>query len=241
MSSRMRTWFLCLLLAVTTVRGTARAQTPAGEKAAPQHGAQVTNPDTAADRELASESEAAGGEENAQFKRSKAVVWISHLVGISPESGYWVFVFINFAIVAGFIYWASHTNLAQAFRTRTAAIQKGIEEARLASADANARLQQIEGRLGKLDSEVAEIRAAAEADFSTEEQHIKHAAEEDARRVIEAAESEIAAAAKNARRELRTYAAELAVELAKKNIRVDASTDAALVRGFVSQLGKDGE
>jgi F-type H+-transporting ATPase subunit b len=59
--------------------------------------------------------------------------------------------------------------------------------------------------------------------------------------VIESAESEIAAAAKSARRELRTYAAELAVELAKKNIKVDAQTDAALVRGFVSQLGKDGK
>jgi F-type H+-transporting ATPase subunit b len=88
---------------------------------------------------------------------------------------------------------------------------------------------------------VAEIRAAAEADFSAEEQRIKKAAEEDARRVIETAESEIAAAAKNARRELRTYAAELAVELAKKNIKVDAQTDAALVRDFVSQLGKDGK
>ena len=55
------------------------------------------------------------------------------------------------------------------------------------------------------------------------------------------AESEIAAAAKSARRELRIYAAELAVELAKKEIKVDAQTDAALVRDFVSQLGKDGK
>jgi F-type H+-transporting ATPase subunit b len=230
-----------LLLAVTTVSGAAQTHTPAGEKAAPHQSAEVTNPNTAADSDLASRSEEAGGEENAQFKQSKAVKWISHLVGISPEAGYWVFVFINFAIIAGFIYWASHTNLAQAFRTRTATIQKGIEEARRASAEANARLEQIQGRLSKLDSEVAEIRAAAEADFSAEQERIKRAAEEDARRVVETAESEIAAAAKNARRELRTYAAELAVELAKKNIRVDAQTDAALVRDFVSQLGKDGK
>jgi F-type H+-transporting ATPase subunit b len=230
-----------LLLAVTTVSGVAQTHTPAGEKAAPHQNTEVINPDTAVDKELASRSEEAGGEENAQFKQSKAVKWISHLVGISPEAGYWVFVFINFAIVAGFIYWASHTNLAQAFRTRTATIQKGIEEARRASAEANARLEQIQGRLSKLDSEVAEIRAAAEADFSAEQERIKRAAEEDARRVVETAESEIAAAAKNARRELRTYAAELAVELAKKNIKVDAQTDAALVRDFVSQLGKDGK
>jgi F-type H+-transporting ATPase subunit b len=229
-----------LLLAVTTVSGVAQTQAPAGEKSAPHQSAEVTNPNTAAGSG-ASESKEAGGEENAQFKQSKAVKWISHLVGISPEAGYWVFVFINFAIVAGFIYWGSRTNLAQAFRARTAAIQKGIEEARRASAEANTRLEQIQGRLSKLDSEVAEIRAAAEADFSAEEQRIKKAAEEDARRVVETAESEIAAAAKNARRELRTYAAELAVELAKKNIKVDAQTDAALVRDFVSQLGKDGK
>jgi F-type H+-transporting ATPase subunit b len=129
----------------------------------------------------------------------------------------------------------------QAFRARTAAIQKGIEEARKASTEANARLVQIQQHLAKLDSEVAEIRAAADADFSTEEQHIKQAAEEDARRVIETAESEIATAAKSARRGLKVYAADLAVELAKKNIKVDAETDAGLVRGFVSQLGKDGK
>ena len=203
---------LCLLLAVIAVSGVAQTQAPAAGKSAPQSSAQVTNPNTAADRDLAAESEAAGGEENAQFKRSKAVVWISHLIGVGPEYGYWIFVCLNFAIVAGFLYWASHTSLVQ-----------------------------IQQHLAKLDSEVAEIRAAADADFSTEEQHIKQAAEEDARRVIETAESEIATAAKSARRELKVYAADLAVELAKKNIKVDAETDAGLVRGFVSQLGKDGK
>jgi len=230
----MRTWFLCVLLAVTTVTGIARAQAPAQDRTAPQQSAQVKNPDTAADRELSSESEAAG--ENAQFKHSKSVVWISHHLGISAEAGYWLFVFINFAIVAGFIYWASRTSLAQAFRARTAAIQKGLEEARQASTEANARLQEVQARLSKLDSEVAAIRAAADSDFSAEEQRIKRATEEDARRVIEAGESEITAAAKSARRELKVYAAELAVELAKKEIKVDPQTDAALVRSFVSQL-----
>ena len=144
---------------------------------------------------------------------------MSHHLGISAEAGYWLFVFINFAIIAGFIYWASRTSLAQAFRNRTAAIQKGLEEARRASTEANARLQEIQARLSKLDSEVAAIRAAADADFSAEEQRIKLAAEADARRVIESGESEITAATKSARRELKTYAAELAVELAKKKLK----------------------
>jgi F-type H+-transporting ATPase subunit b len=116
-----------------------------------------------------------------------------------------------------------------------------VEDARRASAEANARLRAIEDRLAKLDVEVAAIRAAAEADFAAEEQRIQHAAEVDARRVIEGAESEIATAAKSARRELKIYAAELAVDLAAKQIKVDAATDAALLRSFVSELGKDGK
>jgi F0F1-type ATP synthase membrane subunit b/b' len=43
-----------------------------------------------------------------------------------------------------------------------------------------------------------------------------------------------------ARRELKSYVAELAVDLAEKKIRVSQDTDEALVRTFTSQLGKDG-
>lgn len=180
-------------------------------------------------------------EESAQFRHSKAVVWISSKLGLSPAVGFWLFVCINFAIIAGFLYWVSRTNVVQALRERSAAIQKGIEEARKASAEANARLQQVQERLAKLDLEVAQIRGSADADFVAEEQRIRQAAEEDAQRVIEQAKSEIEATAKSARRELKSYAAELAVELARKNIQVDAQTDAALLHNFASELGKDGK
>jgi F-type H+-transporting ATPase subunit b len=180
-------------------------------------------------------------EENAQFKHSKAVVWISSKLGLSAGAGFWIFTCINFAIIAGFLYWVSHTNLVQAMRDRTATIQRGIEEARKASAEADARLREVQERLAKLDLEVAQIRGSADADFVAEEQRIRQAAEEDAQRVVEQAKSEIEAMSKSARRELKTYAAELAVELARKNINVDPQTDAALVRSFASELGKDGK
>ena len=83
--------------------------------------------------------------------------------------------------------------------------------------------------------------AAAETDFAAEEQRIREQAVLDGRRVVETAEQEIAAAAKNARRELTAYAANLAVDLAGKKIQVTDSADEALVRRFVSQLGKDGK
>ncbi|HYL15109.1 MAG TPA: ATPase, partial [Terriglobales bacterium] len=59
----------------------------------------------------------------------------------------------------------------------------------------------------------------------------------DARKIIQSAEQEIAAAAKSARRELKAYAADLAVSMAQRQIRVDSDTDQALVRTFADQLG----
>jgi F0F1-type ATP synthase membrane subunit b/b' len=55
--------------------------------------------------------------------------------------------------------------------------------------------------------------------------------------MVESAHLEIAAAAKAARRDLTAYAADLAVALAQKQIRVDAATDQALVRNFAGELG----
>ena len=47
-------------------------------------------------------------------------------------------------------------------------------------------------------------------------------------------------AANSARRDLKAYAAELAVDLAEKKIKVAKDTDQSLVREFTANLGKDG-
>ena len=90
------------------------------------------------------------------------------------------------------------------------------------------------------------MTANAEKEAAAEEARIKAAAEEDARKIVESAEQEIAAAAKLARRELTAYAANLAVSLAARQIKVDTATDQALVRSFANELspktktGQDG-
>jgi F0F1-type ATP synthase membrane subunit b/b' len=89
----------------------------------------------------------------------------------------------------------------------------------------------------RLDGEIGMMRNSAEKDAAAEEARIQAAAQEDARKMVEAAQQEITAAAKTARRELTAYAADLAVGLAQKQIRVDAATDQALVRNFAGELG----
>ncbi len=161
---------------------------------------------------------------------------VAKLTGLSLDHAYWLCVLLNFGVVAGAIIYVSKKHLPGLFRNRTASIQKAMQEARRASEDANRRLSEIETRLSRLDSEIAGMRAAAEKEALAEEARIKAAAEEDGRKIVESAEQEIAAAAKLARRELTTYAANLAVSLAAKQIKVDAATDQALVRGFAREL-----
>lgn len=187
---------------------------------------------------------AAGGasspDETSEFKHSPSVRLLSRVTGLSLDSAYWLAVGLNFAIVVGAIAWISKKKLPQAFRNRTSSIQKSLEEARRSSEDANRRLQEIESRLAQLDEEIARMRGISEREAASEEGRARAGATEEARRILETAEQEIAAAVKAARRELTSYVADLAVSLAAKQIRVDVPTDEVLVRQFTRQLPPNG-
>jgi len=191
-------------------------------------------------QELAHETREAAGEEKdetAEFKQSASVQAIARLTGLSVNHAFLVSNLLNFAVIAALIIWAGRKFLPGMFRARTAAIQKAMQEAQKASDEARRRLAEIESRLMKLDVEIGMMRDAAEKDAAAEEARIQAATQEEARKTVESAEQEIAAAAKSARRELTAYAADLAVALAQKQIRVDAATDQRLVRNFAGELG----
>lgn len=198
--------------------------------------------------QLAQETREAAGEENAQFKHSASVRLIARLTGMSLQQSYWFCMLLNFAVVAALIIWAWRKHVPEMFRTRTSDIQTAMFEAQRASEEARRRLGEIETRLSRLDSEIESMRAAAAKEVAIEEARIKAAAEEEARNIVQGAQQEVAAAARAARRQLAAHAADLAVGLAKKQIRIDAGTDQALVRNFASGLavtpdniGKDGQ
>jgi F-type H+-transporting ATPase subunit b len=191
-------------------------------------------------RQLAHQTREAAGEEKdetAEFKQSASVRLIARLTGLNLQQSYWVSVLLNFVVIAAVIVWAGRKYLPGLFSTRTAAIQKAMQEAQKASEEARRKLAEIESRLMKLDVEIGMMRDAAEKEAGAEEARIQAAAQEDARKMVESAQQEIASAAKTARRELTAYAADLAVGLAQKQIHVDAATDQALVRNFAGELG----
>ncbi|HZQ90832.1 MAG TPA: ATP synthase F0 subunit B [Terriglobales bacterium] len=191
--------------------------------------------------ELAEASKEAAGEEGDQFKQSASVRWFARKTGLGPKTTYWIFVVLNFAILAGLAVFFLKSKLPAAMRARTAAIRQQIEEARAASAEARSRLAGIEERLAKIDSEISSMRSAAEAEAKKQEEQSAAAAEEDKKRIVAAARQEIAGATRAARQELKSYAAQLAVDLAARSINVDAHTDRALVHNFAERFGKDGQ
>ena len=194
-------------------------------------------------QQLTHETREAAGEDKADnndtavFKQSGAVRFIAKKLGISVETASFLSFLFNFAVIAGIILWVSRKHLPGLFSSRTAAIQKAMQEAQKASEEARRRLAEIESRLMRLDGEIGMMRDTAEKEAAAEEARIHAALQEESRKIVEGAQQEIASAAKAARRELTAYAADLAVGLAQKQIRVDAATDQALVRNFAGQLG----
>jgi F-type H+-transporting ATPase subunit b len=180
-----------------------------------------------------------GGEADA-IRHSPSVKWIARHTGLTTDQAYWLCFVLNFAVIFFFMARLLRKILPGYFSGRTATIQKGIEEARKMSEDARRRLADVEGRLSRLDADIAAMRSEADENAKAEEQRILAAGEEERRRIVASAEQEIEMAANTARRELKSYVAELAIELAEKRIRVHKDTDEALVRAFTAQLGKDG-
>jgi len=176
---------------------------------------------------------------NDVFRHSDSVKLVSRITGLDLDTAYWVCIVLNFIVVFAVLWFLLRKALPTVFRNRTEAIQRRLEEARKASEEARVRLAAVEERLSRLDSEIEQMRHEAEANAQVEEQRVLAAAEEERRRIVESAEQEIAQAANVSRRELKAYAADLAVELAEKNIRIAESTDEKLVRNFASRLGKD--
>ena len=247
LSGRLVLALLFATLCIASISAQEHAPAQPQSQSAEQNSQQPANPDTAAGRELSTASEKAvhaeegEHEEGAEFKYSRMVARLGRMIGLNAHGMYWLSIFINFLILGLFFWMLLKAKLPQMFRDRTNTIQKALKEAQAASAEASRRLGDIEARLAKIDSEVNQIKAEAEREAAAEEERIKTAAEEDKHKVVDAAEAEIAAIARSARHELKSFAASLAVDIAAKKIKVDDNTDHALVREFVGQLGKDGQ
>ncbi|MBZ5615041.1 MAG: hypothetical protein LAO23_13605 [Acidobacteriia bacterium] len=229
---------LVLALLAFLSAGASQSFANAQQQPAAEPSAQPAQPTAAepAKKEETREATGAEEEEHADLKHAAPIRWLSRKTGLSVHRTHLLLVSLNFAIIAVIVFWAVRKFVPGVMRNRSASIERALEEARAASQDANRRLADIENRLRQLDVEIGHMQAAAEKEGDAEDVRIKQAAEEDIRKVVAAAEQEIATAAKQARRELTTHTAGLAIALARKQINVDSNTDQVLVRTFAAKL-----
>jgi F-type H+-transporting ATPase subunit b len=178
-------------------------------------------------------------DESKQYRESPSVQKMGSMLGLKPEQAATVFEVTNFAVLAILIGLFLLKALPKAFRARGSAIQKDLVDARTATEQASVRLSGVEARLAKLDGEIAAMRAQADKDSAFDEQRIKASLEEETKKILAAAEQEIAAATVHARRDIQKFAAELAIEQAARKLVISAETDRLLVQNFARRLGGD--
>lgn len=146
---------------------------------------------------------------------------------------------INLLLFVGLMYFLLRRPLGEAFRARQEGIRRDLLRAEEERRAAVAKLEEVEGRLARLDAEVEAIRAQAQREAAEERGRIERATEEEVRKIREQARREIESAAKAARAELRAYTAEQSVRLAEELIRseIRPEDDAHLVSEYVEELG----
>jgi F-type H+-transporting ATPase subunit b len=207
-----------------------------GQEATPVNadGGQRSSP--AAQSEETNKQEA---NENDEFLHSAAVRKLGAMIGLNAEQAATAFTVANFLVLAALVGWFLAKTLPKTFRNRSTAIQKDLVDARTATEEASARLSIVEDRLSKLDEQIAAMRAQAERDSLQDEQRIRASVEEDKKKILATAEQEIAAATALAHRQIKQYAAELAIDQAARKLVVTAETDRLLVQRFARRLMGD--
>ena len=130
--------------------------------------------------------------------------------------------------------------IGQVLDNRAASIVKELEQAKRDKQESQQRLAELEARLGRLDQEVADIRAEAERESAREAQRVGQAAAADAEKIKQTAQREIEGAMKAAKGELRAFVADQSVALAEGMIRREIRTEdnTRMVNKFIDDLSE---
>jgi F-type H+-transporting ATPase subunit b len=170
------------------------------------------------------------------YRHSASVRLLARWLHLDKETAARLFEYVNFAILAGAVLFALSKYLPKTFRANREEIQHKLAEARTATDEARERLTAIEQRLSRLDEEIAAIGAQAEKDSVADEARIKASIETERQRITEAVSRDIAAASSAAQRDLKHFAAGLAVDRAAQRMALTENEDRALIQEFSQNL-----
>jgi F-type H+-transporting ATPase subunit b len=147
---------------------------------------------------------------------------------------------INFVLFAVFLIYIfrNKIGIGKVLDNRAVGIRKELDKAREEKAEAERKLAEVEARLQRLDTEVAQIRAEAEQEAEREAERIREAAAADAEKLKQMTAREIEGAMKAARAELRAFVAEQSVAMAEAMIKHDIKPEdnSRMLNKYVDEL-----
>lgn len=145
---------------------------------------------------------------------------------------------INFIILFGGLAYLLAKPLRNFFEKRSQDVERSIKEAETSRREAELRLQETESRLQGLGEEIEKLRENAELEGRRIETKIAQIAEQEAERIRYFARQEVEMLFKAELRELRAYAAELAIKIAEERIRkkMTPRTQSLLINESIERL-----
>lgn len=209
---------------------------------APAANSAASSPTAAAPEATKSEPARSKEEQQAEALRLEGPVvkWTARTTHMSLATTANIYEYVNFLILTLGIGVPLVRWLPKFLRNRKEKLRHDIESARKVTEDATSRLSAVEAKLASLDAEIAKFRAEVEAESLADEKRIKASLGEASAHIVESAEQEIGQAAAQARRGLRNFAADLAVEQAARQMVLTPETDHALIAEFISDMVRTG-
>jgi len=211
----------------------------AAQAPVPAHSSTPAATSTPANGSAAAENSNSDDEEKA-FLYSPAVQSVARILHLKVETTVHIFLGINFAVIFLLIAVPLGRYMPRIIRKRSQTLGHHLSEAREATADTKTRLSAVEAQLAGLGEEIAKFRAEVEQEALEDEKRIKASLHEESARIVASVEQEIGVAVAQAKRGLRNFAADLAIEQASKQVVLTPETDRALIAEFVSGVAADG-
>jgi F0F1-type ATP synthase membrane subunit b/b' len=149
-----------------------------------------------------------------------------------------IFKWLNFVVVFGGIAYLIRKVGAPYFRQNAQSIGQSIRQAADERTRAQQQLNEVTQKIAGIDSEIREMRKAAQSESASQAENIRALAKSEVDRIGQAARAEITANERAAAEELRAATARLAIEQASDLVRVRMvpTAEAGIFRSFVREL-----
>jgi F-type H+-transporting ATPase subunit b len=136
-----------------------------------------------------------------------------------------VFRWANFIVLFGGLGYLLRKPAKEFFEGRKKEISEGLNRAQHAQEEAQARMDEIERRLSRLSSEMADLRSQAEKESSSERERIVAEARLEVDRIVDQSRQEIERVVRSVERDIKSRLADRVIDRASEHLRTEMTQD----------------